>query len=61
MIASHKRLLVTLKEMYPDSPLLLDATIECLVSLGYARTTVQEICARAGVSRGAQAARCASS
>ncbi|GGS37433.1 MULTISPECIES: TetR/AcrR family transcriptional regulator [Actinokineospora] len=33
---------------------LLDATIECLVSLGYARTTVQEICARAGVSRGAQ-------
>ncbi|MGX7829325.1 TetR/AcrR family transcriptional regulator [Actinokineospora sp. 24-640] len=33
---------------------LLDATVECLVSLGYARTTVQEICARAGVSRGAQ-------
>ncbi|SDH81009.1 DNA-binding transcriptional regulator, AcrR family [Actinokineospora alba] len=33
---------------------LLDATITCLVELGYARTTVQEICARAGVSRGAQ-------
>ncbi|MGQ0840157.1 TetR/AcrR family transcriptional regulator [Actinokineospora sp.] len=33
---------------------LLDATIGCLVELGYARTTVQEICARAGVSRGAQ-------
>ncbi|WP_285503364.1 TetR/AcrR family transcriptional regulator [Actinokineospora sp. NBRC 105648] len=33
---------------------LLDATIDCLVELGYARTTVQEICARAGVSRGAQ-------
>ncbi|SRR6266498_1895138 len=34
--------------------LLLDATIECLVELGYARTTVQEICQRAGLSRGAQ-------
>ncbi len=34
--------------------LLLDATIECLVELGYARTTVQEICLRAGLSRGAQ-------
>lgn len=34
--------------------LLLDATITCLVELGYANTTVQEICARAGVSRGAQ-------
>ncbi len=33
---------------------LLEATIGCLVELGYARTTVQEICARAGVSRGAQ-------
>jgi AcrR family transcriptional regulator len=33
---------------------LLDATIECLVELGYARTTVQEICQRAGLSRGAQ-------
>ncbi|GAA3047248.1 TetR/AcrR family transcriptional regulator [Actinokineospora globicatena] len=33
---------------------LLDATIGCLVELGYARTTVQEVCARAGVSRGAQ-------
>src|SRR3954452_19247814 len=34
--------------------LWLDATIECLVELGYARTTVQEICQRAGLSRGAQ-------
>jgi AcrR family transcriptional regulator len=34
--------------------LLLEATIECLVELGYARTTVQEICLRAGLSRGAQ-------
>jgi AcrR family transcriptional regulator len=34
--------------------LLLDATIDCLVELGYARTTVHEICLRAGVSRGAQ-------
>lgn len=32
---------------------LLDATISCLVELGYARTSVQEICARAGVSKGA--------
>src|SRR4051794_19996238 len=34
--------------------LLLDATIACLVELGYARTTVHEICRRAGLSRGAQ-------
>lgn len=34
--------------------LLLEATIECLVELGYARTTVHEICLRAGLSRGAQ-------
>lgn len=34
--------------------LLLDATISCLVELGYARTTVHEICQRAGLSRGAQ-------
>jgi AcrR family transcriptional regulator len=34
--------------------LLLDATVDCLVELGYARTTVHEICNRAGVSRGAQ-------
>jgi AcrR family transcriptional regulator len=33
---------------------LLDATVDCLVDLGYARTTVQEICRRAGLSRGAQ-------
>ena len=32
---------------------LLDATIDCLVDVGYARTSVQEICARAGVSKGA--------
>ncbi len=32
---------------------LLDATIDCLVEIGYARTSVQEICARAGVSKGA--------
>jgi AcrR family transcriptional regulator len=34
--------------------LLLDATIDCLVELGYAHTSVTEICKRAGVSRGAQ-------
>lgn len=33
---------------------LLDATIDCLVELGYARTSTNEICRRAGVSRGAQ-------
>lgn len=32
---------------------LLDATIDCLVELGYARTSVPEICSRAGVSKGA--------
>lgn len=34
--------------------LLLDATVSCLVELGYAHTTVNEICQRAGLSRGAQ-------
>jgi AcrR family transcriptional regulator len=33
---------------------ILDATIECLAELGYARTTTTEIADRAGVSRGAQ-------
>lgn len=32
---------------------LLDATIECLVTRGYARTTTNEIAERAGLSRGA--------
>ncbi|MET0237279.1 MAG: TetR/AcrR family transcriptional regulator [Kibdelosporangium sp.] len=33
---------------------LLDATVDCLVELGYSGTTVHEICRRAGLSRGAQ-------
>lgn len=33
---------------------LLEATIECLSELGYARTTTTEIAERGGVSRGAQ-------
>src|SRR5262245_61671199 len=33
---------------------LLDATIDCLFRLGYARTTTTEIAERAGLSRGAQ-------
>ena len=33
---------------------LLDATIDCLIELGYGRTTTSEIVRRAGVSRGAQ-------
>ena len=33
---------------------LLDATLDSLVELGYARTTTQGIAARAGLSRGAQ-------
>ncbi len=33
---------------------LLDATIECLIDLGYARTTTTVVCERAGLSRGAQ-------
>src|SRR5687767_4439256 len=33
---------------------LLDATVECLVDLGYAKTTTTEVVRRAGVSRGAQ-------
>jgi AcrR family transcriptional regulator len=34
--------------------LLLEATIDCLVDLGYAATTTTSVCDRAGVSRGAQ-------
>lgn len=34
--------------------LLLDATLECLIEQGYARTTTAQIEARAGVSRGAR-------
>lgn len=34
--------------------LLLDATIDCLIDLGYAATSTTEIVRRAGVSRGAQ-------
>lgn len=33
---------------------LLEATLDCLVEEGYARTTTQAIAARAGLSRGAQ-------
>lgn len=33
---------------------LLDATIDCLAELGWARTTTTEVVRRAGVSRGAQ-------
>jgi AcrR family transcriptional regulator len=33
---------------------LLDATVDCLADLGYARTSTTEIVRRAGVSRGAQ-------
>ncbi len=33
---------------------LLDATLDCLAELGYARTTTTEIAERGGVSRGAQ-------
>ncbi|WP_371833893.1 TetR/AcrR family transcriptional regulator [Rhodococcoides yunnanense] len=33
---------------------LLDAAIDCLVELGFAKTSTQEVARRAGVSRGAQ-------
>src|SRR5665213_1746323 len=33
---------------------LLDATVECLVEVGWARTTLPEVVARADVGRGAQ-------
>jgi AcrR family transcriptional regulator len=33
---------------------LLDATVESLIEVGYARTTTTAVCARAGLSRGAQ-------
>lgn len=33
---------------------LLDATVACLIDVGWARTTLPEVVARAGVARGAQ-------
>lgn len=33
---------------------LFEATIECLIDLGYAGTSLNEICKRAGLTRGAQ-------
>jgi AcrR family transcriptional regulator len=33
---------------------LLDATVECLAEIGYARMTTTDVAARAGMSRGAQ-------
>jgi AcrR family transcriptional regulator len=33
---------------------LLEATVDCLAELGYARTTTTEVAVRAGLSRGAQ-------
>ncbi|WP_018352968.1 TetR/AcrR family transcriptional regulator [Longispora albida] len=33
---------------------LLDATVACLIEIGYARTSMQEVCTRAELSRGAQ-------
>jgi AcrR family transcriptional regulator len=34
--------------------LLLDATLEAIIEIGYAKTSTSEVCARAGLSRGAQ-------
>lgn len=33
---------------------LLDATVQSLIDLGYAKTTTTVVCERAGLSRGAQ-------
>ncbi len=33
---------------------LLDATIDSIIDVGYSRTSMQELCTRAGISRGAQ-------
>lgn len=33
---------------------LLDATIACLIEIGYSRTSMQEVCTKGGISRGAQ-------
>ena len=33
---------------------LLDATIACLTEIGYSRTSMQEVCTKGGLSRGAQ-------
>lgn len=53
--AAHARVRRTQEERSAETRArLLDATIECLVELGYARTTTTTVADRAGVSRGAQ-------
>ncbi|WP_232376133.1 TetR/AcrR family transcriptional regulator [Amycolatopsis aidingensis] len=53
MPAQHNRHRTQAERREQTRTALLDATIDCLVEVGYARTSVQEVCARAGVSKGA--------
>jgi AcrR family transcriptional regulator len=54
-VTSEKRIRRTQEERSAETRgRLLDATIECLIDLGYAATTTTVIAERAGLSRGAQ-------
>ena len=50
MVASNKRLLVTLKEMYPDSPYLLDATSDETVALTWGAYVRKPVHGREGAN-----------
>src|SRR4051812_8718153 len=53
--ASHTRRRRTQAERVAETRTrLLDATVDCLAEVGYARMTTADVAARAGMSRGAQ-------
>ncbi len=52
---SHRRERRTQAERVAETRIrLLDATVDCLADIGYARMTTADVAARAGMSRGAQ-------
>src|SRR3954447_6623807 len=52
---THKRHRRTQAERVAETRArLLDATVDCLAEIGYARMTTADVAARAGMSRGAQ-------
>jgi glutathionylspermidine synthase len=50
MVASNKMLLVTLKELFPDSPYLLDATTSARVAAGYGDYVRKPVLGREGAN-----------
>jgi AcrR family transcriptional regulator len=51
---SHRRKRTQQERSEETRSLLIHATIDCLATIGYARTTTQEVANRAGLTRGAQ-------